>query len=109
MLSTLDLTDPNLTDFTFIVLYSLTDNQPTKGLESISVKESPVGGRLIGRSPQGLTKQWTFYTNRQGSFRISLSNQGSTVCIYSWLPKDALNVIRTPCTPLEVNNIWEIH
>ena len=43
--STLDLTDPILTNC------QMADNQPTNGLKSISVKESPVGGRRIGRSP----------------------------------------------------------
>ena len=41
----LDLTDPNLTDFTFNGLCPLAGNQPT------GVKESLVGGEHVGRGP----------------------------------------------------------
>ena len=40
ILLTLDLTDPDLTDFGFNGLCLLTDNQPRSGLKSVSVKES---------------------------------------------------------------------
>ena len=48
ILSNLDLTDPNLTDFGFNGLCLLADNQPRSGLKSISVKESTVGGDRVG-------------------------------------------------------------
>ena len=48
ILSTLDLTDPDLTDFGFNGFCLLADNQPKSGLKSVNVKESPVGGGRVG-------------------------------------------------------------
>ena len=47
LLSILNLTDPDVTDFWFNGLCLLTDNQPRFGLKSNSVKESPVGGGRV--------------------------------------------------------------
>ena len=61
-------------DFVFNRLCPLADNQPRFGLKFVSVKENSVGGERVGRSLSGLTKQQTFYTNRQDSLCISPLN-----------------------------------